>query len=361
MATSTLRQSSLDRLSDQICKDIRQRSLRPGDRYLTTEEAAEMLGVAKGTANKAMRALAHRQILIRNRKLGTYIGNKAPTADRPTLEVVHLLIRRRYFLTERNRIEQIVTGLVESLNHSSVQFSFVPDDQEVQFTERLLRSAEHAGVSSGFVVATKSPQIQMLFQNTKLPAVVLGTLYPDSQSLPSLDLDQREVGRLLIDYVLQRGHERIAVLLRDRRGYGDDVMMDQVTAGAMAARLKPGNLRVRSVPLDADVALLTVRQLLRHDNPPTAVIVRTSVALAALRTVAEELGLKIGKDLLVVRGEPGSADGDPPLPHIEPEMNVVEEGRVVGRLLTELALGKTPDPRHIIVRPLLREPRGKRS
>ncbi|MCC6683052.1 MAG: hypothetical protein IT445_19310, partial [Phycisphaeraceae bacterium] len=116
--------------------------MRPGDRYLTTEETAAMLGVAKGTANKVMRDLAHRQILVRNRKLGTYIGAKAPTGGQPILELVHLLIHRRYFLTERKRIEQIVTGLVESLNHSSVQLSFVPDEQDMQYTERLIRFAE---------------------------------------------------------------------------------------------------------------------------------------------------------------------------------------------------------------------------
>lgn len=319
-----------------------------------------MLGVAKGTANKAMSNLAKRQVLVRNRKTGTFIGDGAPTAEQPNLEVVHLLIRRRYFLTERARMEHVVTGLVESLIHSSVQLSFVPESQDLQYAERLIQSAKASGSRCGFVVATKSSQIQKLFEQSDLPTVVLGTLYPASQSLASLDLDQREVGRLLIDYVLRRRRRRIAVLVRDRRGYGDDLMMDQITAGAMAANIKPGNLQVRSVPLDADLALPVVRELLTGDARPTAVICRTSVSLQALGRAADEVGLKLGDDPLVVMGEPVEIDSDRRrLPHIEPEMDVIEEGRTVGRLLLELASGRTPDPSHVVLRPLLREPEVK--
>ncbi|MCC6680781.1 MAG: substrate-binding domain-containing protein, partial [Phycisphaeraceae bacterium] len=185
--------------------------------------------------------------------------------------------------------------------------------------------------------------------------------YPVGQSLASLDLDQSATGRMLIDYVLKRGHERIAVLMRQRRGYGDDVMLDHITAGAMAARLKPGNLLVRSVPLDADSALLTVRELLRHEIRPTAVIVRPSVALPALRQAADELGLTIGKNLLVIVGGdlPATAEeGEQRLPYIQSELNAEQEGRIVGRLLTELASGQTPNPLHVVVPPLLREPEG---
>ena len=50
-------------ITEWLRHDIRCRGLRPGDRYMTSEEAARVLGVSTGTAHQAMRILVQQDIL----------------------------------------------------------------------------------------------------------------------------------------------------------------------------------------------------------------------------------------------------------------------------------------------------------
>ena len=50
------------------------RELQIGDRYLNAHEAADMLGVSRATAQRAMKVLGDTQTLLRRPKLGTFVG-----------------------------------------------------------------------------------------------------------------------------------------------------------------------------------------------------------------------------------------------------------------------------------------------
>ncbi|MCC6680779.1 MAG: GntR family transcriptional regulator [Phycisphaeraceae bacterium] len=339
-------------LSDMIQRDIQQRGLRTGDRYLTTEEVAQVLGVAKGTANKALQHLARRQVLVRNRKLGTFIGERAVTdAPQIALDVVHLLVHRSYFIAERSRIHQIITGLVEEMGDVATQITFVPEDQGQRFVQRLIRNMQGQAIRAAFVLAVKSAEIQVIFQNLELPAVVLGTPYPGRRTLTSLDLDQHQVGRLVIDYVLSQGRQRIAVLLRDQRGLGDDHMLDEITSAVMRSDLAPGALKVRSVPMNKELAEMAVRRLFAEGDAPTAVICRTRIALDCLLEMKHRG--EIPGDVLVVSGEP-VVDNAPArhVPHIRPCISLVEEGRRLAHLLLD-AEQRPEEPTHVLLEPRL--------
>ncbi len=339
-------------LPDMIRRDIQQRGLRAGDRYLTTEEVAQVLGVAKGTANKALQHLARRQVLVRSRKLGTFIGERAVIdAPETSLDVVHLLVHRSYFIAERSRIHQIITGLVEEMGDVATQITFVPEDQGPRFVERLIRNVQQQAIRAAFVLAVKSAEIQVTFQNLELPAVVLGTPYLGRRTLSSLDLDQHKVGRLMIDYVLSQQRHRIAVLLRDQRGLGDDHMLDEITSAVMRANLAPGALKVRSVPMNKELAEMAVRRLFTEDDVPTAVICRTRIALDCLLEMKRKG--RLPADLLVVSGEPVVDDAlARHVPHIRPCISIVDEGRKLAHLLRDTE--QRPDePTHVLLEPRL--------
>jgi len=348
----SFRQGDLPRL---IESDIRQRGLRAGDRYLTTHEAAAVLGIAKGTANKVMQELARRQVLVRSRKLGTFVGRAARTdAHASPLDVVHILLHRSYFISERSRIDQILGGLVEELGEASVQLTFVPEEHGSRYVDRLITAEQRRRMREAYIIGVKSPEIQAYFQDCDLPCVVLGTPYPGKRDLAWLDLDQREAGRLLIEHVLRRGRRRIAVFIRDQRALGDDHMLDEITAGVINAQLPAGALTVRSIPSNVELARTVVRQQFGDGRDPTAVICRSKTALNCLIGLQDD-GI-ISPDLLLVSGgtlvEESLARR---VAHLSPCVSITEEGRHLARLLRR-TIEHPGEPARVMLPPRLLAP-----
>src|ERR1700754_1794536 len=72
--------SRVAQLAKQLELDIRRRRLRQGDAYLTADGASALLGISRMMANRALNVLANRQLLVRHRSRGTFIG---PAAEAP--------------------------------------------------------------------------------------------------------------------------------------------------------------------------------------------------------------------------------------------------------------------------------------
>ncbi|MEQ9459988.1 MAG: GntR family transcriptional regulator [Phycisphaeraceae bacterium] len=339
--------ATVARLVQMIRRDIRERDLREGDRYLTTEEVATLMNVAKGTANRAMQQLARENLLVRNRKLGTYIG-QGVVADSSSVDQICLLIRRAYYLAERERINEVVGGTLSALTKASVELSLAPDDQEMVYAERLIRANEDRSLRVGYFVASKSPQIQSFFQLQGVPALIMGTPYPQSQGLASIDLDQDKIGRLAVRAAFESGDQRIAVILRDRRGFGDDIMVNAITAEAMSLGVKPGDLVIRSVPSDAQLSIHTIQHLMTSSNPPSAIITRSRTALEAVACVMDRLDWPettrvISADWLPASHRKGA------YACVKPYISAYEQGVQMGKMISALIADQIPDPLHTMV------------
>jgi DNA-binding LacI/PurR family transcriptional regulator len=338
-----------------IRSDIRSRNLRPGDRYLTTEEVAERMEVAKGTANRAMQELARENVLIRNRKLGTFVGD-AIAPDPASIDLVCLLVRRSYYMNERHRLNEVLSGVLSVLGQASVQLSLAPDDHEMMFAERLVRTNRTNAFKVGYLIASKSSQVQSFFNQENLPALVMGTPFPHGERMPSIDLDQEAIGREIFRAALATGRRRFAVILRDRRGFGDDLMLNAITAEAMREGLSAGDLIVRSVPSDPELAVGSVQHLLSMPDRPDAIICRSRVLLTAAREAVRAAGYKpmqapllFSTDQLPVEDQAGVSAS------IAPAVTAAEQGRRMGEMLSAIMAGIEPDPVHVAIDVLLKD------
>lgn len=355
MPTMEASNRRLQELAGLIERDIRTRGLRPGDRYLTTLEVAELLGVSTRFANDAMRLLAARQVLVRKPKAGTLIGPRSPGVDedeasRP-FDVVHLLIRQDYYFSERRRMESVIAGLAEELAGCSIQLNFVPAFNELAYVERLLDAPPTP--RNAYLIAVKSTQVQRRFENQRAPTVLLGTPYDGISRLAWVDKDQAQIGRLLSRRLLEMGHKRIGVILRDRRGYGDDLLMDAVTHEIMDAGLGSGALVARSVPTEPALIALAIRNLLASPQRPTALICRNRMILNTALQVCGELGLQPGGDVgFALCDAPSGADDVVPVACIRPrvDLDAAGEGRLLGKLLVQQAESSASTvPPHVLV------------
>jgi DNA-binding LacI/PurR family transcriptional regulator len=342
----------LDRLMTLVEQDIQSRGLQVGDRYLTTQEVAGLFRVSTRTANDALQILAEKKVVERRPKAGTTIGPNAAASPPPVFDVVHLLVRQNYFFANRKRLESVVTGLARELPGTAMQFSFVPSFSELVYVQRLIRLNTAGGMKTAYLIAVKSPELQDFFRAAKVPAVLLGTPFPGVVGLPYLDKDQREIGRLLTQRLIELGHRRFGVILRERRGYGDDLLVDGITHEVLGGHLGKDALVIRSAPLDEELACQTALTLLNRVPRPTAIICRTQLIHDAATKVCETIGLRVDKDVCLALCDPAAeTEGDnlpPTCLRLKAQNSTEAEGRIIGKMLSAMAHGEPPVPDHHI-------------
>ena len=81
---------------------------------------------------------------------------------------------------------------------------------------------------AGLVLLGCPREVQEAALDIGAPAVVFGGVFATTRSLPSVDVDQHEAGRLMARYVVERGHHRIGLITRDTWLPGDNRLLDGV-------------------------------------------------------------------------------------------------------------------------------------
>ncbi len=336
--------SETSTLANVIFEDIRERGLRPGERYLNGLEVADKYGVTLITANRALQSLAERNILERRRRAGTFISQSFVEADHEhSLRCVHLLMPVAYFRFSRQSVEQALFGINAELPDVNIQHTFLPVSGELGFARELLARAEKNKSMEGVVLFVSSAEIQQYFRDSSIPAVVFGSVFPETSELPWIDRDQKQIGELLAEYLISEKHSKIAVLMRERWGFGDNLLLDG--AQERFAKAKSGvALRVRSVPALEEVTLSTIKSLLKSGDAPTALICRSETLAKAAATAAIELKIKVPKDLRIVVAETSSV-----FPCVVPTISQEEQGAIIGQMLKQLSKGKTAQPHSVSI------------
>ncbi|HOZ47737.1 MAG TPA: substrate-binding domain-containing protein [Candidatus Hydrogenedentes bacterium] len=333
-----------------IEQNIRSRGLHPGDRYLTAREAAEMLGVSPMTANRAMHELADRDVLVLKHGAGTFVGTKAPRYDGNRIECVNFVLHRPFFACAQSFLEHLMNGVHHRFPHNAIQYSFLPSVEPLNYC-RLLEEAWKSGLSpSGVILFVGLIEVQRFFQQRRVPAVVCGSVCPEAGGLPWVDRDQRTVGRILTEYVVGQGHQRVMVLMREIWDYGDNLFMDGIQEALRCAQISQGAASIRSLPCESGVVADALQVTLSAPDAPTALICRSSVLADLAARAAEAVGLRVPNDVLIVMADYFAARGKRPrFPYARAAADARTQGEIIGRMLKELAAGKTPEPDHFLI------------
>ena len=330
--------------------DIRRRGLSCGDRYFTAEEAGQRLGVSTMTAHRAMKVLADRGLLNRRRRKGTFIGRAFSQREAVPLKCIHVLVPRDYQRVERALGEGFWAGLHSELPGISIQYDFVPDHEPMAFLRQVVEQATQGDSLEGLILALSTREMRQYVNELDLPIVVNGSVEPDLGNVSWVDRDQRQVGQILADYLLKRGHRRFALLMRNHWALGEDLMLEGVANSLAAAGLGLGALTIRSFPADEAMVSHSVGQLLSGLEGPTGFICRSEFLANSAARAVESMGFRVPQDVQVTL-----CDYFKPwptrlrFPYAAPTLDARAVGAVAGRMLLQLAEGKPPDPHHVVV------------
>ncbi|MBA4147488.1 MAG: substrate-binding domain-containing protein [Verrucomicrobia bacterium] len=336
--------SETSKLASVIFEDIRHRGLRPGERYFNGLEIAEKYGVTLITANRALQSLAERNVLERRRRAGTFIsGMFVESASEKIVHCVHLIMPVTYFRFSRTSVEQALFGINSELPDANIQHTFLPVSGELGFARNLLEQSEKNNTLGGVVLFVSSVEIQQFFRDSNVPSVVFGSVFPETSELPWIDRDQKQIGEVLVNFLVEEGHRKIAVLMRDSWGFGDNLLMD----GAQHCRASSGgaiSIRVRSVPAIEEVTLGTIKSLLRQEDAPTALICRSEKLARVAAIAAADIKIHVPKQLRIVVAETSSI-----FPCVVPTVTQEEQGAIIGRMLKQLCSGQSPKPHSVLI------------
>ena len=291
-----------ERLAHRFEQDMRQRGLGPGDRYMTAAEGGRLLNVSRATANSAMRLLAERQLLVRHRKRGTFVGPrlKRPTVvGAPTVYVLKIIDLPRAF--DSISADEMIGAMRQAIGGTtSVQFCFPPDRDEVSHLQQVISSAQNSPGPFGVIAVSSTRQVYQCLLDSAVPSVVLGTPFAGQHDLPSIDYDHLRGGRLLMQYLIRRGHDRMAVLVPVGACPGDGAFLRGLNDAMSEAARLPNTLDLSIAPRDPVGVAAEVEHLMAQPDRATALICTSEqIGKVAVDTVSG-MGLSVPGDVEVV-------------------------------------------------------------
>lgn len=262
-----------------------------------------MLGVSKVMANRAMNVLAGQRLLVRRRRSGTFIGPALePKLPGKALRVVHII--KGLAQDERQWtyvIGDCLHGLHTVLPTFQAQLNVLPRHNPSEMVRQIFNQYSGDGTLAGIVLLSCPREVQEatqeLVRKHRLPVVSFGSLYPNITDIPSVDQDQFEAGRLQAKYLLDRGHRRITLLMRDIWQPGDNLLAEGVNRAMADSGLSYGILSTRSIPEDAALTKAELERLLSLDDRPTGLICRAAMFAETAVEVAGSLSMCIPGDL----------------------------------------------------------------
>lgn len=282
-----------------IEEDIRVRGLRPGEPYPSAREVAEQFGVSPMTADRAMRRLAKGGVLMRRHGSGTFIGDAV--AALPALDIRHvqIIIPATFFSVYRIIVENIVATLHREFPADRIEQIFLPESNQETYCAHVIEQWKQSARPRTIVLVSCSQPVQRLFGDTGVPTIATGGIAKNVCTLPWIDMDHREAGRLLAEYTRNLGHRRILVLMNHLWGAGDNDFLDGVDEGLRGNNGTHVEARVRGVELDPKAIETVLTQSLRSDSPPTGVLCTTRKTAEVAVNVAERRGMKLPEDFVV--------------------------------------------------------------
>ena len=358
MHSSKSAPSRVGHLAKRLEEDIRDRALRAGDRYLTATEAGELLGVSTTTAHRALKLLADRDMLTRHQKRGAFVALQPHMPTQTSLRTVYILSAPEV-ASSYIRSDVIMNGIRSHVGNAiNIQFSFLGENESIRYVRELLDSAKVGSEVAGIVSISGPREVYRILARANVPCMVVGSLYVGDPPISSIDSDHGEAGRLLAEYLVGRGHRRIAVFTLSEGRPGDYTFFDGVTKALTAAKLPPDAMLVRHAPRDLKGCLAAARHTLEAADRPTAFIVRHHHLVDRVVQAASDLGLAVPRDVEVVFEDmPATQVKRPSCTHTYPTMGLDEISGLIGRMLRQFGDGEPLERRKIVIPVRLREVR----
>jgi len=310
---------SLESLAHALENDIRRRGLRSGDPYLSAAEAASLLGVSRASANRALSLMADGRKLVRKQGRGTFVGDEFQP-HRPSFRHLLLLVPEDNMAYSASSLLAIQAAAREVFPREVFHMITLPTDGGRAMLESVLSEEDEARFSAVIVFSGTTEHYRLL-ERKAIPTLAFGSPPPGMASLLFCDRDGAASGRLLGEYLVRRGHQRIVIVLSSNGRQGTHELYEGVTAALSDAGLPPNALSVVLAPPSIDEMRAALHESLLGERRPTVIVGHGLAPTRLAAEVIDELGLDSPRDVEIVYERGGlSSDIDGRFTHVRPRM-----------------------------------------
>ncbi|MCC6682666.1 MAG: GntR family transcriptional regulator [Phycisphaeraceae bacterium] len=333
------------KLAEQLELYLVKQGMRLGDPCPSTRKVADMFGVSPAQADQAIRLLVEAQKLIREDRIGTFVGHKLKTSADARVRTLYVLLGETHVSRQSSPMKWLTEGLHEHNRGVNIQFCFIPRYDELGYVRELIEAAQDNKQLEGVIAVSCSRAVRQYLVEQHVPLVFVGTPDLDQQHIPSIDEDQFRAGYILTTWLVKRGHRALALLASGEGRPGDHDFHDGVLEAMAVAGVPANALQIRTMPDDLSLFKLMCQTLLSDDGRPTGLICRRGgQVMQIILDVLHDKHLEVMKDVDVVF----HALGEVPLehrsyPYVQAKMMPEQIGDLIGQMINTLRKGQQPE------------------
>jgi LacI family transcriptional regulator/LacI family xylobiose transport system transcriptional regulator len=192
------------------------------------------------------------------------------------------------------------------------------------------------------VISMLAEDDQRRIVEQRLPVVLIDPLSAPSLDIPSIGVTNWNGARDAMQHLLGLGHTRIGMVAGRSHSLAGAARLHGYRAALEEARIVYDPAIVRSTDFDYDEALAASLQILRCDEPPTAVFAASDAQALGVLEAARQEGFGVPDDLAVMSFDDTlvAAMACPPLSAVRQPFE--ELGHEATRVLMQLAEGRPP-------------------
>ncbi|MFY0681563.1 MAG: substrate-binding domain-containing protein [Thalassovita sp.] len=313
---------------------------RPRDRRVTIQDLAEALNLTKGTVSRALNGYPDISEVtrLRVRKAAAQMDYRplshAQAIRTGQVRSIGLVLQVNEHDGHRPFVADFLAGLSEAVSRRDWTLTVATAESD-EATLALLAKLSDERKADGFILPrTKvdDPRITFL-RDEKIPFVLYGRT-GNEEGCSWYDIESELAIQDAVQRLTALGHTRIG-FVPGAPGYTyADLRLRGYKDGIRIAGLERDNNLITAPALNQKDGAEAARALLSLSDPVTAIVYSVDRAAFGAYTVAQEQGLKIGKDLSLI-----AYDGVPEGTLFEPGLSTFQVGtRKAGEQLADLLI-----------------------
>lgn len=326
---------------------------------LSLKELAGHLGLSPTTVSRALNGYPEVNAETRERvhEAATRLGYRPNMRARGLATGRAMAIGHVIPVSEKNEIVNPIfgdfiagAGEVYAKADYDLVMSVVSDDQE----EKAYRDLKARGSVDGVILhgpRMEEPRLELL-KTLGLPFVVHGRAGESETAYSWVDVNNRRAFHRATRFLLDLGHRRIGLIngfesmdFAHRRRNGFETALTEAGVTARADWMFSGEMSESNGHRAA-------RAMLSMSEGPTAIVVSSIVGAIGVRRAADDLGLRLGRDLSVMIFDDDVSylrNGDEVPQFTAMRSSVREAGRLAARMVLENIADPELGPRSILL------------
>lgn len=277
--------------------------LHVGDKLETEAQLSDRFSFSRQTIRQALGELEREGTINRIQGSGSYVKNASPRRESAAGPGSVTIISS---YTDSYIFPRILQPMVEVLQEAGyatrIMFTNNHRETEKRILAEMLRSGSVDPVIAEPVTsALPNPNLDMYreLKERGIPVIFFNTFYPGID-IPHVSLDDVEAGRLVTDYLISLGHEKIGCILKNDDGQGIQRYKGYLKALAQAGLELDESLVCWVDTTDLRDSLRSSEWILRRIRECSAVFCYNDEVAYMLTELCQARQIRIPQDLSIV-------------------------------------------------------------